>query len=446
MNGRSESFDRGANPKNRDLRVSKDTQMLEADRPRRDGSRQRFEDARDWRTWVAAIGLTASAGTGAGLLADGGMGGYLPLRAIVCLVGLVLAAANSRQVARVAKSNLAVFLFVAWSVTSLIWSRSPMDTLTTLAGLGGVVVFALALAVMGRNVRVDLLILWVFTVTTVVSYALIFAAPGVGTVTVDHPTEGTLAQPIGIFIWNSDLGFSAAIGSIVAIFAYVSGAGRRNWVWLPVAALQLGMVWLSNSATSVIVLVAGLAVLVLTAGRRVTLPILGAGLVGVVGGLIVLGPAGLLDRIFGLLGRSATLTGRVDLWESTLLQAQDTPLLGKGAGVEPSFAGLSNANHSHNGFVQIYFDRGAVGLILIVAVILFACIHSLRRRDWMGLSIVVMVVTANIANDYLSFASLGLLLLMWQAYNQAPGERGPRLTKSSFERFSKGRGQIDCKR
>ncbi|WP_207082880.1 O-antigen ligase family protein [Nocardioides sp. S5] len=383
--------------------------------------------SREWQPWLAGIAIVAVAGAGAGWLADAGLGGYQPLRALVCVVGLVLALVRPRAVLDLGARNPALLAFAAWSFASILWTRSHSETFTTLAGLGGVLLFGVVLALMELRYDSYAVVLWALTCTSVASYLVIFLAPGVGTVTVDHPTEGTIVQPIGVFIWNSDLGFSAALGCVIALSMFIRKRPKRRWAFFILAAFHAGLVWISNAATAVLVLVAGLTVILLTAHRKTSLPALFVAVAGLVGGILSFGVQGLADRALGLLGRSTTLTGRVDLWESTLEQARDSVWLGKGAGVEPNFDGLSNAVHSHNGFVQIYFDRGLIGVALIVVVVIWALAICLIARRWLGLSVVVMVVVANAANNYLSYASFGLLLLVWHSYSARHGTQASRV-------------------
>lgn len=387
---------------------------------------------RDWRLWLATLGLLASAGTGAGFLRDAGLGGYTPLRIVTTLVALVLAVSLWRPVLQMLP-NPVVWVFVAWSVASLIWTQSTTETLTTLVGLGGTFAFGVVLAVLHRSFRVDTLMMWTFTATTLVSYVLILLVPSVGRQEVNHPTEGQFLQAHGVFIWNSDLGFSAAIAAVIAVSAFVHRWRTPRWWLIVVALLNMGMVVMSNAATSAIVLAVGLGVLIVTAGRLVMLGVVGLGVVGTAVGMVLWGVTGFFDQVLGLLGRSSTLTGRSALWESTLEQAESTKVLGKGAGVEPVFWGISRAEHSHNGFIQVYFDRGIVGAVLVVAVFLFAIYLIARQRDRLAAALLAMLVMANMANNYLSYASLGLMLLFLLSHVSLPGERGLRPAEQSNE-------------
>lgn len=329
--------------------------------------------------------------------------------------------------------NPVVWVFVAWSAASLIWTQSTTETLTTLVGLGGTFAFGVVLAVLHRSFRVDTLMMWTFTATTLVSYVLILLVPSVGRQEVNHPTEGQFLQAHGVFIWNSDLGFSAAIAAVIAVSAFVHRWRTPRWWLIVVALLNMGMVVMSNAATSAIVLAVGLGVLIVTAGRLVMLGVVGLGVVGTAVGMVLWGVTGFFDQVLGLLGRSSTLTGRSALWESTLEQAESTKVLGKGAGVEPVFWGISRAEHSHNGFIQVYFDRGIVGAVLVVAVFLFAIYLIARQRDRLAAALLAMLVMANMANNYLSYASLGLMLLFLLSHVSLPGERGLRPAEQSNE-------------
>jgi O-antigen ligase len=376
----------------------------------------------NWRAWAVSIAILATAGVGAGFLRP--YGAYLPLRSIAAAIAvLLLVSIGWRSVALLTR-NFAAMAFVTFSALSLAWSVDRGETLTSVVGLLSIGCLAVAVTWFSRVWDVEAMLMWLFTGTTVASFVLAFFFPKTGTVVVNHPTEGLLAQPIGLFIWNSDLGFSAAVASVIALALSLR---RARWWLLPVVLVNAAMVWYSNSAVSLIVLTTGIAFVLILQRRWIAITICGTALVValVVGAAV--GPERAWGMLLGLLGRSPDLTGRVDLWAETLRQAVARPLFGHGAGVNPDLSELTSAIHAHNGFVQIFFDRGLVGFVLLFALLTFAILGSLRDRDHLGFALIAMVCLANFANNYFTFASLGLFLVLWQSYAHIPNEFGRRV-------------------
>lgn len=370
---------------------------------------------KNWRSWTVALAVMTTAGVGAGWLAQAGLyGGYLPLRVAAALLTALLVLTDIKTVATTVWGNTAIVILLAWSGLSVLWSREPVETITSMIGLVSTALLAGVLAILGRRVQLEHLLLGIFTATSAVSLLFIAFLPGIATVVVDHPTEGRLIQPIGVFIWNSDLGFSAGLAAIIATSLWLRKRG--SWWLIPIAALNVFAVWVSNSAASVIVLAAGIIALLLASGRVIALATVGfAAGAAILGGLF-LGFSRFVDLLLSLVQRSTSLTGRTDLWRLALEQAASSPLWGQGFGLTPDYSGVSHANHAHNGFIQVYFDRGLVGVLIFLAIFVGAFLAAVRRKDRTGVALVVAVAVANLANDYLTFASLGLLVLLWQSF------------------------------
>lgn len=93
------------------------------------------------------------------------------------------------------------------------------------------------------------------------------------------------------------------------------------------------------------------------------------------------------DVLFSALGRSSDLTGRLDIWQTVLTRAAQHPVIGNGFSSpwvpwDPGFAGWIDDHgitvfHAHNMWVDVYFQLGAVGVILMIATYL-----SLVWRSW----------------------------------------------------------------
>lgn len=371
---------------------------------------------------VMLAGIATSSGVGAGFLSFAGPGsGYVPIRVASAVFALAVLAMAWRRIINLFLRNVLLVLFCLWSALTVFWSADRADTLTSLVGLGSVVILGAGMVVLDSVSRVVTTVMWLFTGTSLLSVALAIVAPAVGTVEVVHPTEGALTQPIGVFAWNSDLGFTAGVA---AVFALGLALRYRRWWLIVVSVANVLTVVYSNAAASIVTTAIGIVVVLLLSGRWVAWTTLGLGAISAVGGLMVLGPERAVELIFRALGRSSSLTGRTYLWQATWEQALPKPF-GWGFGVSPDLRRLSAAQHAHNGYLQVLFDRGWIGVALICAIILLALVRALRHRDRFGAAILSVIIIANMVNDYLSFASLAVLFVFWQSSLHLPGVLQP---------------------
>jgi len=151
---------------------------------------------------------------------------------------------------------------------------------------------------------------------------------------------------------------------------------KRAALWWPFAALDLALLLLSTSKTSLVALVLGAAALgfVLLARKGGVIAVLATyiAVVGAValGAWVVLAP----DAFFALLGKDATLTGRTKIWAAVIRLINERPWLGYGyqavwtdtslwgpltriikeAGFKP--------DHAHNSWLEQWLGMGLLGL------------------------------------------------------------------------------------
>jgi O-antigen ligase len=122
---------------------------------------------------------------------------------------------------------------------------------------------------------------------------------------------------------------------------------------------------------------------------------------------------------FGLLGRTANMTGRIPLWEDLLGRVYlQKPLLGYGYGalwMQKSFRIQMQIRHNwpyqvyfaDNGFFDILLNNGIVGLILFLAVYISAGIRSFGRaiaaKSWLYFFPLLTILYVFIGNLTYSF-------------------------------------------
>ena len=173
-----------------------------------------------------------------------------------------------------------------------------------------------------------------------------------------------------------------AVVCLVAIIVFgiriAARAPRRLllWVWM---ALAVYLLYRAESATVylsavLVAIVLGTVLLMRTArapGARTKYYLLYA-IVGVGGAATVWL---LRDRVFGLLGRSADLTGRERIWAAVLARAVERPFAGWGFATpwvttDPHFTGWildhgQSVMQAHNMWIDAFFQLGAVGVVLL---------------------------------------------------------------------------------
>jgi len=148
----------------------------------------------------------------------------------------------------------------------------------------------------------------------------------------------------------------------------------------------------------------------------------------------------LIPAFFSVAGRSATLTGRTDLWGELIKIGSQRPILGHG------FGGfwLGNLTHNlwdifswqptagHNGYIDAFLDLGLVGLFLLVIFIIRSykkMLNSIENKSIskLEITIFIMIVAHNVTESTLMKPTqflwfLFLLCSIIAVKNHAEGE------------------------
>lgn len=191
----------------------------------------------------------------------------------------------------------------------------------------------------------------------------------------------------GAFQSKNQLGFYA---SLTTVFAFATVVMSRvpmvlRLVALGIAAFALWTLVLSDSATSVLAMGAGLltaavvlGVMFITISSRAQSIVL---LMCIVAGLVGLAiQVGALDTIFMVFGKDSTLTGRTYLWSQGILYGERNPLVGLGyfafwvhhrpeaeeLWLEFYITGRTGF-HFHNTLIESYVALGLTGVALVGA-------------------------------------------------------------------------------
>ena len=169
---------------------------------------------------------------------------------------------------------------------------------------------------------------------------------------------------------------------VLAFFVFLFVQPRRSrWLrWIGIVA-SLVLLFLSGSATGIVVCIAMLATLPLykLAKARFTLVIpvsLGLGLL-LAGSLLILKTS--TGEVFQLVHRSPDMTGRTELWNAVLVSISKRPWLGYGfSAFWESMRGESESvrdavgwapGYSHDGYLDVMLQLGVAGLVTFVPAI-----------------------------------------------------------------------------
>lgn len=185
----------------------------------------------------------------------------------------------------------------------------------------------------------------------------------------------------GVFNQKNNLGEAMAVAILVN--HYLPTASTRSKIskviWL---FIFITLLIPSRSATSLVSL--GAAILVAQAyqklRRRMRVP-LGVVLLGIAGAVALTGSIMADDSLLSsLLGRSADLTGRTELWSYVISMILRRPIFGYGysgfwVGASPESTDIARRigwapAYSHNGYLELVLNLGIVGLVLFVIVFL----------------------------------------------------------------------------
>lgn len=293
---------------------------------------------------------------------------WLPIYALA-FAGMVW---KARDIARVALRLPFLMVLLAVCALSFLWSidpglsmrRSLAIVMTTIAGL-----------YIGTRYRWQTM-LRAFAITwLIVGLVSLFTAllvPSFGRMQDVH--DGAWQ---GLYFEKNQLGGHMARAALFAGFLVIMDQKYR-WQWSGFLMLSIALVLLSTSKSSLLALGVGLGILALAVwmkqGLRVGLVTLWFSIC--IGGLFVaimfLAP----ERVFDLLGRDATLTGRTDIWLVLADNIRERPLLGYGYGAfwAPE-SGPGNwvrdalqwdAPTAHNGWLEVTIALGFVGLAFLL--------------------------------------------------------------------------------
>jgi len=293
----------------------------------------------------------------------------------ICYLGVaVILAAHHRETILAVRRNWFLVALVVLAVFSCLWAQMPTLVLQRSIALVGTAFLGIALAV---RVTVDeqlKLMSWVFRAIALLSLACIILLPKAGVAHGFHMGDWQ-----GVFNQKNGLGTYMALSVLVEWHVPTSTLFAKIF---NVFALLLAAVLLvfSNSMTALITLVATLIFIQLYKLLRLRVRVPFIVIVSLNVAAMAFGAALVLlngDTATAALGRSSSLTGRTEIWQSVIPLVLQRPILG--FGYSGFWGGASSESlelnrrfgqmimHSHDGYIDMLLTLGIIGLLLVLA-------------------------------------------------------------------------------
>jgi exopolysaccharide production protein ExoQ len=295
----------------------------------------------------------------------------LAVKAILYSVAFFLLALRWRTYVEGAWRIKWILVPVLIAALSVVWSQHPLLTLRGAAVLVATTAFGIYFGVRYTIAQQLRLLAWAFSFAVVASFCFVIFLPMYG---IDQGV--TLGDWRGVFVQKN--GLAEAMVFAFFVFLFVRPRSRLPLRWVGIAA-SLALLFLSGSATGIVVCFAMLAILPLyrLAKARFTLviPVILCVSLLVAGSLLIVqsNPA----EAFELVNRSPDLTGRTELWNAVLHSISKRPWLGYGfsafwEGTTGESGSVLDAigypvGYSHNGFLDVLVQLGILGLVTFAA-------------------------------------------------------------------------------
>jgi len=304
----------------------------------------------------------------------------------VTLIFMLLAMAVFPWIVDVAKECLRNGVFAALALlafASCIWSQAPAVSLEWSLCLIVNTIFAFYLNSRFNHEVQLTLFLSLGWVCLIASIAMALLVPRYGISIQNGAWQG--------IYFHKNICAMATVFFLPAAFCASAKSWYRKAVRIVYIALSCGLVIMTQSKTSLIVVVALLVYMLalnlldkMTSHDRIA--VLGG---GVIMALTLAGATYYYYRdLVYFMGKDPSLTGRTEIWQAVVTSIMKHPILGYGymafwRGYVGESANISltagwAVSSAHNGLLGVWVELGAAGLILVVASFLVAFRNALR--------------------------------------------------------------------
>jgi O-antigen ligase len=315
---------------------------------------------------------------------------------IILMVSLVLSIRYRDAIVPAIPGMIPVLCFLALAVASTMWSDYPLISLRRSGTAIATAIWGAYLATRFGLRDVIVLFAQAIFIVAVASLLVGLAFPAITYDLNDLAGPGGLLGWRGVFDSKNTLGIIMTMGAVTMLYLSISpGMPWRNKVpWAIGILLCTTLLYLSQSRTSWVAALVGVAtcfVVRMTYRRPAVSLVVVAWLVllAVPAVLFVLNDLGTMTS---LIGKDATLTGRVDLWQLVLPYGDKRPWLGYGYGAfwnddspmtQEIWRILNSYKppHAHNGWIETYLELGFTGCIVVAIQMLQMLFASARASN-----------------------------------------------------------------
>jgi exopolysaccharide production protein ExoQ len=313
---------------------------------------------------------------------------------------------------------------VTWFVTTTVWSVARMLSvaeslqIVCVAGTASLVASFCSLRELVAGVMAG-----AFAVL-VVSAAVAVAFPAYGLVSGDYQA-GSLR---GVMLDRNSLSFVLVLGLTATLAFDFRGRSARARKVILIALFFGGVLWTSSSTCLVLAVVAVVLAAALALVRKVPPSRRGWALAACA---LATSVAALYitehpDELFQLVDRDSTLTGRTVIWPVVQAVISTRPWLGQGWGAVWGEVPLNwqinrsvgfAVPHSHNGYLDVQVQVGAVGLALLLLVLLLVAVRGVADylksnsslSSWAPILTVVLLVYNRVETSFSAPSTLFLI-------------------------------------
>ena len=283
-------------------------------------------------------------------------------------------------------SNFFLTAFLFFSLVSVVWSDFPFVAFKRwFRDLGNYLVILIVYSEVCPLEALRTFLRRLYYLLIPLSVLLVRYYPQIGK---QYSVWTGAPEYIGVATSKNTLGALCMLGGIFFFWDTVTRwsdrkKGRTRRIMLVNVAFIAMALWLlnkSDSATSRVCLVIGCLVIMVAYSKwgkchstffRVLIP------TSFLAYLVLAFGFGFSGALAQQLGRDPSLTGRTNIWEA-VLSTNTNPLLGTGYEsfwLGPRLSQVWQAaglpvNEAHNGYLEVYLDLGAIGLIVLVGVLI----------------------------------------------------------------------------
>ncbi len=279
---------------------------------------------------------------------------------------------------------------IGFAMLSSLWSTDPFGTFTTTFTIAITLTVSVYLIMRFSLEEIIYMVAIALAIGVIINFMMVFAFPSSGLQSDRTGIDGAWS---GVFRSRNNLARITVIS--VVIFIMAARLRRSFFVWPTFILLATVQVIGTQSATGLGALFASISLLVVFLGFRGRKHLYGATTValGTVFGLVLAAAAINLSGLTALVGRDATFTGRLPLWQASFAYGiPERPWLGYGWA---AFWGNGNTDfpvqlrlpnfdtpHAHNAFVDAWLFAGPLAAAILAALYvrgLFWAARNIRR-------------------------------------------------------------------